>query len=47
MGKLGGAAGEWQPPNVVTTLTNFLQQRFEDSQVQKEKEKAKLTKEDY
>ena len=47
MGNPSAAAREWQPPNVVTTLTNFLQQRYECSQVQKEKEKEKLTKEDY
>jgi len=47
MTKPGGAAGEWHPPNVVNTLTNFLQQRFEISQVQKEKEEEKLTKDDY
>ncbi len=47
MGNPSGAAREWQPPNVVTTLTNFLQQRYECNQFQKEKEKEKLTKDDY
>lgn len=47
MGKPGGATGEWRPPDVVTTLADFLQRRFENGQALKEKEKEKLTEDDY
>ncbi len=47
MGRPGSAASRWQPPNVVANLTQFVQQRFEISQVQKEKERTKLTRDDY
>ena len=47
MGNPSGAAREWQPPNVLTTLTNFIQKRYECSQAQREMEKGYLTKDDY